>query len=97
MFKCGAKVAVADIHDARFGRVGRVVCTNDPDNPVVEFEGWKFNKVSAALLVSQEAFRRIKHRTIGRLRYDRLQEEMSQFYKIDHSHYYRPRWVRDDA
>jgi len=69
MFRVGSRVAVADADDARFGRVGRVVSTNDPDNPIVEFEGWKFNKIDSSFLVTAEGFRRIKWRTIFRLRY----------------------------
>jgi hypothetical protein len=96
MFRFGAKVAVADIHDARFGRVGRVVGTADPDNPIVEFEGWKFNQVNAALLVSREAFRRLKYRTIGRLRYDRLLEEMKKAHERKTDRYHRPRyWLEE--
>ena len=78
MFNIGKWVAVADGADCRFGRVGRVVSTVDPDVAIVEFPdappGQRFDMVGQQNLASAQGFSRIKWRAISKMRFNALMD-----------------------
>ena len=76
MFRVGKAVAVADGADCRFGRIGRVVSTVDPDVAIVEFpdapSGQRFEMVGQCNLASAQLFSRVKWRGITKMRFNAL-------------------------